>query len=418
MAQEITQSLFGLDAPMKEPQRTAGLEGVLQRLETGASAGIRRGFGQKTAVEAQKEKVQGIIQQMQQQGIDIASPQGLTELGNRFTSAGLTGMGTAMMMQGRNQFLAEEKTLATIAKEREAARKSKIQADKALIGISDIDPEKFTTESLQAFYENLASSNKINYNLLVPKAKDDLGFANVAEEAIYSKFLETFNGDADLAGRAFLEYKSKQTINENKALVAKETGISKAKVEQVEKRANQLSEDAISQIGGIRRALKYRNAINSAFTGKFANITLGAAEFAEAFGIDVKGLDETQYLDRIRDQIAKQEVALLKGSLQVKELEFLLKSIGDKTATKNTLLNLFKDRIKDSMVVMARDLLWTKYQREGGDYVQYDFTGDGRKAQRIADSVFNYIQANPQLSAQQIEELVEIAVESNKTFKR
>tara|TARA_R100000664_G_C2747880_1_gene135362 strand:+ start:560 stop:1816 length:1257 start_codon:yes stop_codon:yes gene_type:complete len=418
MAQEITQSLFGLDAPMKEPQRTAGLEGVLQRLETGASAGIRRGFGQKTAVEAQKEKVQGIIQQMQQQGIDIASPQGLTELGNRFTSAGLTGMGTAMMMQGRNQFLAEEKTLATIAKEREAARKSKIQADKALIGISDIDPEKFTTESLQAFYENLASSNKINYNLLVPKAKDDLGFANVAEEAIYSKFLETFNGDADLAGRAFLEYKSKQTINENKALVAKETGISKAKVEQVAKRANQLSEDAISQIGGIRRALKYRNAINSAFTGKFANITLGAAEFAEAFGIDVKGLDETQYLDRIRDQIAKQEVALLKGSLQVKELEFLLKSIGDKTATKNTLLNLFKDRIKDSMVVMARDLLWTKYQREGGDYVQYDFTGDGRKAQRIADSVFNYIQANPQLSAQQIEELVEIAVESNKTFKR
>ena len=418
MAQEITQSLFGLDAPMKEPQRTAGLEGVLQRLETGASAGIRRGFGQKTAVEAQKEKVQGIIQQMQQQGIDIASPQGLTELGNRFTSAGLTGIGTAMMMQGRNQFLAEEKTLATIAKEREAARKSKIQADKALIGISDIDPEKFTTESLQAFYENLASSNKINYNLLVPKAKDDLGFANVAEEAIYSKFLETFNGDADLAGRAFLEYKSKQTINENKALVAKETGISKAKVEQVEKRANQLSEDAISQIGGIRRALKYRNAINSAFTGKFANITLGAAEFAEAFGIDVKGLDETQYLDRIRDQIAKQEVALLKGSLQVKELEFLLKSIGDKTATKNTLLNLFEDRIKDSMVVMARDLLWTKYQREGGDYVQYDFTGDGRKAQRIADSVFNYIQANPQLSAQQIEELVEIAVESNKTFKR
>tara|TARA_Y100001937_G_scaffold88326_1_gene119444 strand:+ start:416 stop:1672 length:1257 start_codon:yes stop_codon:yes gene_type:complete len=418
MAQEITQSLFGLDAPMKEPQRTAGLEGVLQRLETGASAGIRRGFGQKTAVEAQKEKVQGIIQQMQQQGIDIASPQGLTELGNRFTSAGLTGIGTAMMMQGRNQFLAEEKTLATIAKEREAARKSKIQADKALIGISDIDPEKFTTESLQAFYENLASSNKINYNLLVPKAKDDLGFANVAEEAIYSKFLETFNGDADLAGRAFLEYKSKQTINENKALVAKETGISKAKVEQVAKRANQLSEDAISQIGGIRRALKYRNAINSAFTGKFANITLGAAEFAEAFGIDVKGLDETQYLDRIRDQIAKQEVALLKGSLQVKELEFLLKSIGDKTATKNTLLNLFEDRIKDSMVVMARDLLWTKYQREGGDYVQYDFTGDGRKAQRIADSVFNYIQANPQLSAQQIEELVEIAVESNKTFKR
>ena len=346
MAQEITQSLFGLDAPMKEPQRTAGLEGVLQRLETGASAGIRRGFGQKTAVEAQKEKVQGIIQQMQQQGIDIASPQGLTELGNRFTSAGLTGIGTAMMMQGRNQFLAEEKTLATIAKEREAARKSKIQADKALIGISDIDPEKFTTESLQAFYENLASSNKINYNLLVPKAKDDLGFANVAEEAIYSKFLETFNGDADLAGRAFLEYKSKQTINENKALVAKETGISKAKVEQVAKRANQLSEDAISQIGGIRRALKYRNAINSAFTGKFANITLGAAEFAEAFGIDVKGLDETQYLDRIRDQIAKQEVALLKGSLQVKELEFLLKSIGDKTATKNTLLNLFKDRTR------------------------------------------------------------------------
>ena len=418
MAQEITQSLFGLDAPMREPQRTAGLEGVLQRLETGASAGIRRGFGQKTAVEAQKEKVQGIIQQMQQQGIDIASPQGLTELGNRFTSAGLTGMGTAMMMQGRNQFLAEEKTLATIAKEREAAKKSKIQADKALIGISDIDPEKFTTESLQAFYENLASSNKINYNLLVPKAKDDLGFANVAEEAIYSKFLETFDGDADLAGRAFIEYKSKQRINENKALVAKETGINKAKVEQVAKRANKLSEDAIAQIGGIRRALKYRNAINSAFTGKFANITLGAAEFAEAFGIDVKGLDETQYLDRIRDQIAKQEVALLKGSLQVKELEFLLKSIGDKTATKNTLLNLFEDRIKDSMVVMARDLLWTKYQREGGDYVQYDFTGDGRKAQRIADSVFNYIQANPQLSAQQIEELVEIAVESNKTFKR
>jgi len=418
MAQEITQGLFGLDAPMREPQRAAGLEGVLQRLETGASAGIRRGFGQKTAVEAQKEKVQGIIQQMQEQGINIASPQGLTELGNRFTSVGLTGMGTAMMMQGRNQFLSEEKTLATIAKEREAARKSKIQADKALVGISDIDPEKFTTESLQAFYKNIASNNKINYNLLVPKAKDDLGFANVAEEAIYSKFLETFNGDADLAGRAYLEFKSKKQINENKALVAKETGISKAKVEQVAKRANQLSEDAISQIGGIRRSLKYRNAINSAFTGKFANITLGAAEFAEAFGIDVKGLDETQYLDRIRDQIAKQEVALLKGSLQVKELEFLLKSIGDKTATKNTLLNLFEDRIKDSMVVMARDLLWTKYQREGGDYVQYNFTGDGRKAQRIADSVFNYIQANPQLSAQQIEELVEIAVESNKTFKR
>jgi len=50
MAQEITQSLFGLDAPMREPQRAAGLEGVLQRLEASASAGITRGFGQKTAV--------------------------------------------------------------------------------------------------------------------------------------------------------------------------------------------------------------------------------------------------------------------------------------------------------------------------------------------------------------------------------
>ena len=418
MAQEITRSLFGLDAPMREPQRTAGLEGVLQRLETGASAGIRRGFGQKTAVEAQKEKVQGIIQQMQQQGIDIASPQGLTELGNRFTSAGLTGMGTAMMMQGRNQFLAEEKTLATIAKEREAARKSKIQADKALIGISDIDPEKFTTESLQAFYENLASNKKMNYNLLVPKAKDDLGFSNAAEEGIYSRFLENFDGDADLAGRAFLEYKSSLKQNENKALVAKETGINKAKVEQVAKRANKLSEDAIAQIGGIRKALKYRDAINSAFTGKFANITLGAAEFAEAVGISLAGVDETQYLDLIRNELALGRVSLLKGSLQVKELEFLIKSIGDKTLTKNTMLNLFEDRIKESMVTMARDLLWTKYQREGGDYVQYDFTGDGRKAQRIADKVFNYIQANPQLSSQQIEELIETAVESKKTFKR
>ena len=114
MAQEITQSLFGLDAPMREPQRAAGLEGVLQRLETGASAGIRRGFGQKTAVEAQQAKFKAITQQMQEQGIDIASPQGLTELGNRLTSAGLTGMGTAMMMQGRNQFLSEQTRLAEI----------------------------------------------------------------------------------------------------------------------------------------------------------------------------------------------------------------------------------------------------------------------------------------------------------------
>lgn len=170
MAQEIMKGLFGLDTPIQEPQRASGLEGVLQRLETGASAGIRRGFGQKTALEAQQDKIRGITEQMSSEGINLASPKGLTEFGNRLTAAGLSGMGTAMMMQGRNQFVSERQADADIRYKLASAQKAQLPDPKRMyIEVMSKNPENRSQDEknfAQAF-EKASSLTKSTTNMQI-----------------------------------------------------------------------------------------------------------------------------------------------------------------------------------------------------------------------------------------------------------
>ena len=330
MAQEITQSLFGLDTPMREPQRAAGLEGVLQRLETSASAGIRRGFGQKTAVEAQQAKFKAITQQMQEQGINIASPKGLTELGNRLTSAGLTGMGTAMMMQGRNQFLSEQTRLAEIS--------------------------KFRAQELKALRPELAIKDPIKqayFNSFKDKVRKE--YPNSSEDEV-----------TKLAAIRFKQEQQRNKVEQMAATAGIETGAYKTEkeyeqqIKNYEKFEEGYMKSMPSNINIHETYSKFKNLINEGLVG-FPGVetVVDLAKIGKlVFGLNedlIKGLEQNEQINMILSQLVAGKARLLPGAFSNKELELMRAAFGSAKLSKGTLEKLAKDLYKSQIETLVQN---------------------------------------------------------------
>jgi hypothetical protein len=360
MAQEITQSLFGLDAPMREPQRAAGLEGVLQRLETSASAGIRRGFGQKTAVEAQQAKFKAITQQMQEQGIDIASPQGLTELGNRLTSAGLTGMGTAMMMQGRNQFLSEQTRLAEIAKfqaqERKASR-----------------PESAIKDPIKEAY----------FNSIKDKVRKK--YPNISEDEV-----------TKLASIRFRREEQRNKVEQMAATAGIETGAYKTEkdyeqqIKNYEKFEEGYMKSMPSNINIYENYSNFKNIINEGLVG-FPGVesVIDLAKIGKlVFGLDIEGLEEGEQIQQILNQVVAGKARLLPGAFSNKELDLMRAAFGSAKLTRGTLEKLAKDIYKSQIETLVQNQISKVFEESNMPYERFKPATIRSKVKEITDKIY------------------------------
>ena len=361
MAQEITQSLFGLDAPMREPQRAAGLEGVLQRLEASASAGIRRGFGQKTAVEAQQAKFKAITQQMQEQGIDIASPQGLTELGNRLTSAGLTGMGTAMMMQGRNQFLSEQTRLAEIAKfqaqERKASRPEQIK-----------DPIK------REYFNSIKNQLRKKY----PNIDD----AQVTRLAAI-KFMEEEQAKNMAIARAESGIESDQY---KKEIRSKEEIANYRKYEEGYQKGFEL----LTEYNIYENYSKFKNLIDKGLVG-FPGVetVVDLAKIGKlVFGLDIEGLEQSEQINKILSELVAGKARLLPGAFSNKELDLMRAAFGSSKLTKGTLEKLAKDLYRSQIETFVQNEISILFESEGKPYEKFKPATIRSKVKEITNKIY------------------------------
>jgi len=360
MAQEITQSLFGLDAPMREPQRAAGLEGVLQRLEASASAGITRGFGQKTAVEVQQAKFKAITQQMQEQGINIASPQGLTELGNRLTSAGLTGMGTAMMMQGRNQFLSEQTRLAEIAKfqaqERKASR-----------------PESAIKDPIKEAY----------FNSIKDKVRKK--YPNISEDEV-----------TKLASIRFRREEQKNKVEQMAATAGIETGAYKTEkdyekqIKNYEKFEEGYMKSMPSNINIYENYSNFKNIINEGLVG-FPGVesVIDLAKIGKlVFGLDIEGLEEGEQIQQILNQVVAGKARLLPGAFSNKELDLMRAAFGSAKLTRGTLEKLAKDIYKSQIETLVQNQISKVFEESNMPYERFKPATIRSKVKEITDKIY------------------------------
>lgn len=363
MAQEITQSLFGLDAPMREPQRAAGLEGVLQRLEASASAGIRRGFGQKTAVEAQQAKFKAITQQMQEQGIDIASPQGLTELGNRLTSAGLTGMGTAMMMQGRNQFLSEQTRLAEIDKFRAQERKA-------------LRPEQEIKDPIKREYFN---SIKNQLRKKYPNIDD----AQITRLAAI-KFMEE-EQEKDIAiARAESGIESDQY---KKEIRSKEEIADYRKYEEGYQKGFEL----LTEYNIYENYSKFKDLIDKGLVG-FPGVetVVDLAKIGKlVFGLDdIEGLEQSEQINKILSELVAGKARLLPGAFSNKELDLMRAAFGSSKLTKGTLEKLAKDLYRSQVETFVQNEISILFESAGKPYERFKPATIRNKVKEITNKIY------------------------------
>tara|TARA_S200002703_G_scaffold105330_1_gene91421 strand:+ start:1962 stop:3131 length:1170 start_codon:yes stop_codon:yes gene_type:complete len=389
MAQEITQSLFGLDAPMREPQRAAGLEGVLQRLETSASAGIRRGFGQKTAVEAQQAKFKAITQQMQEQGINIASPKGLTELGNRLTSAGLTGMGTAMMMQGRNQFLSEQKRLTEI---------SKLEADREKALRPDID--EITERTI--------------FNGVMNQIKEEN--PELSHESVLLKASKKYRQDQESRkiriAEAGVPGKIEQKTSESYI---------KSKQDQYSKHFDQVLDNYnFSTMGGddpYSSYIKLNNIIETGVTGVGRDAIIGIGRIIELFGFNIpQGITEGEKIKSLQSLLAASNAKLLPGAFSNKELALMLDAFGGGTVTKGRLQQLSEDLYVSKLESAINHEIISKFEESKKPTTNFNVLQTKKLATELARKIFKESKNRTGLSPKSIKDAINLELNKKLEF--
>lgn len=111
-----------------------------------------------------------------------------------------------------------------------------------------------------------------------------------------------------------------------------------------------------------------------AFSGTAANLKKNAAKFANAFGIDVEGLSETEIFDSVANELTLGKTAMMTGVLTDRDMEFLQSTVPQLTQTAEGRKKLIKiaKKIAERKIEYAKEA--AKFRRENkGKFNQYDF---------------------------------------------
>ena len=327
----VVQSLFGLTPTNVQRQLDAEAEkramelASLSRSPVAASEyyGLRGAerfrnaplFGQNPRV-AQAEQLQGVIQSLQQQGVDMATPEGMTQLAGELNkNPEFSGMALALRQQATQMQAAARKTQFEEAKTGSIIAENLAKADQARAGkMSEQMNSRFVDLSIKSRTGTLDKTEKAELESLKelmtiksPKGQTiDLGGAfNKAFEAADAK------AQADEWNRAGASYATAIPL------------------------LNQI--DRVEQI------------VPNAFTGKFAEGKLGLSKALGAFGINISDkASDTEYVNAISAKLVQQIARAFPGSLAVKELDQLVKSKPNVAQEASTILRLLGD-IRDEI---------------------------------------------------------------------
>lgn len=335
MAFDVMQSLFGLTPSAvqqtiraEEEARARTQANLLQGnpFAAGAYAPLRAGermltgtaqlAGQVDPRMQAATQLQGIVQAVQQRGVDMATPEGLIELANELNKfPDFAGFSIGMRQQAAKMQAETRKAQFGEAKIASEIQKNIAQADKAKAGkMSDQMNARFVDLSIKSRMGGLDNTEKAELESL----KELMTIKSPKGQTI------------DLGG-AF-----------NKAFEAADA---KAQAEAWDK-AGASYATAIPLLNQIDRV---EQIVPNAFTGKFAEGKLGLSKALGAFGINISDkASDTEYINAISAKLVQQIARAFPGSLAVKELDQLVKSKPNVAQEASTILRLLGD-IRDEI---------------------------------------------------------------------
>lgn len=369
MAFDVMQSLFGLTPSNVQQMMRAEEEarartqvnllqgnpfaaGAYAPLQAGERmlSGTRQLAGMTDPRMQAAQGLQAIIGGLQQQGVDMATPEGMIQLASALnTNPEFAGMSVALRQQASKMAMEQEKTQADI-------ELRKAQTAKAL-------REPAAKESL---------------------VKTPVDFAAVASEL-------GFGVKPNLADYSAEESKAVNKELQNRKLARAEAGApkptptEKAIMPGKAKTFANIEEGALQAAKTVQTADAIDRVLNTAFTGFGADVALKASQIANAFGVTVTGTSETEQLKQLLAQLAQGQAKTLPGALSEKELAFLREAIGTPGFTVQTLRNVVNRLRKDATTAEIENQLIQDYVSQGGDINKYNFVAKRKEAQGIAN---------------------------------
>lgn len=152
------------------------------------------------------------------------------------------------------------------------------------------------------------------------------------------------------------------------------------------KLAGEVETGALTSPDRITLARNMMSLLPRSFTGFGADVKLGAARVAEAFGIPVTGTTESQIIDQILGQMTIGAAGQLKGALSDKDVVFLKQTIGTRGLTRNT-LQFVAERIERNARVDAElNSAVNAWQSQGKSLNDFNFVDAKTNAEKKIDA--------------------------------
>lgn len=152
------------------------------------------------------------------------------------------------------------------------------------------------------------------------------------------------------------------------------------------KLAGEVETGALNSEDRITLARNMMSLLPRAFTGLGADVKLGAARVAEAFGIPVTGTTESQIIDQILGQMTIGAAGQLKGALSDKDREFLKQTIGTRGLTRNTLQFVAERIEREARIDAALNKEVNAWQSQNKSLNDFNFVEARTRVSKMIDS--------------------------------
>lgn len=354
----VMQSLFGFTPQAVQQQEMQAAERQAMQLASagGAAApslfyGLRAAgrfgaapvFGPSQQAQ-QAGALQSIVQQAQQSGADLATPDGMNQLANELQrNPQFAGIGIALRQEADR--MAQQRQLT----ESEIFRR--------------------TAQGMKALQEKPE-----------PTVKTPSDFAEVASELGFGVKASLADYTAEESRQVNAELQ-KRKLQRAEATAPKPSPTEKATLPGKAKLLADVETGALQAAKTNQTADSIDRVLTTAFTGFGADAKLRASQVAEAFGVRVTGTSETEQLKQLLAQLAQGQARTLPGALSEKELAFLREAIGTPGFTVQTLRNVVNRLRKDALTSEIENQEVQNFVSGGGDLNRYNFVSARKKAQ-------------------------------------
>jgi len=141
---------------------------------------------------------------------------------------------------------------------------------------------------------------------------------------------------------------------------------------------------ALNAQNTLRTAEAMDTLLSNAFTGFGSTAKLTLGQLATTFGVDVKGVTETEQLQSLLAALTQGQARNLPGALSDKDVQFLKEAIGKGSFTVDTLRSVVRRIRVEALTSEIENAGAQNVINTGGDLNRFDFVGNRKAAQAQA----------------------------------